>query len=102
VAATRSGTGGAALRTCIGCRKRAPKAQLMRIVLRNGAPVLDLGQRMEGRGAYLCRKAQCFAEATRKRGLGRSFRTGFQDGVSLTALWDLVPELGRGSGVSAT
>ena len=60
------------VRTCIGCLKRRPKHELVRLVSAGGG--LGIGN-VEGRGFYLCREVGCLESArtgTRlKRLLGR-------------------------------
>ncbi|MSW83815.1 MAG: DUF448 domain-containing protein [Actinobacteria bacterium] len=58
-------------RRCVGCGRVAPKAELLRIVVRSAAPVLDPEQREPGRGRYLCGGA-CAQEAVRRRAFGRA------------------------------
>ncbi|WP_152362457.1 YlxR family protein [Microlunatus speluncae] len=66
------------VRTCVGCRRRADKSTLIRIV-RTGADLeLDLRQRSPGRGAYLHRELGCLDQAIKKRALGRALRA---DGI---------------------
>jgi predicted RNA-binding protein YlxR (DUF448 family) len=54
------------LRTCVGCRRRFAKQQLVRFVVGEGGLVLGSP---EGRGAYLCRNASCLDAALRRRDL---------------------------------
>ena len=62
-------------RTCVCCRKKAGKDALLRIVRsKNGEIRLDPKQRLEGRGAYVCREGDCFSLLQKKRGLERAFR----------------------------
>lgn len=50
-------------RTCIGCGKKAPKGDLIRIVRASDeAVLLDGSERAPGRGAYVC-SAACFSRA---------------------------------------
>jgi len=43
------------LRTCIGCMKKRPKYELVRLVLsENGVLKLDPTGKVSGRGSYLC------------------------------------------------
>lgn len=66
---------GTPLRKCIGCGKMIEKPQLLRVVMNTaGEFMLDQRQKSEGRGAYLCRNAECFAKAVKGRGLERSFK----------------------------
>jgi predicted RNA-binding protein YlxR (DUF448 family) len=69
----------------VGCGRRAPKAELLRIAIRGMGDareaVADPLARMPGRGAYLCRgrrpgsaEAACLALALRRGALGRALR----------------------------
>ncbi len=46
-------------RTCVVCRAKGTKSSLVRVVLRDGAPVLDLDQKLPGRGGYVHRSLDC-------------------------------------------
>ena len=48
-----------AVRTCTVCGCKAPKEELCRFVWRDKRPVLDVGKRMAGRGAYCCDRQRC-------------------------------------------
>jgi len=63
-------------RTCIACRRTAPPATLWRLTRPVGGPVrLDGGRRQPGRGAYLCRRPECWRGAlTTPAALSRAFR----------------------------
>lgn len=54
------------IRTCTGCRRRAPRATLVRLAVRDGRVVVDPDRRCPGRGAWLCRDADCLEQALRK------------------------------------
>ncbi|WP_412736907.1 YlxR family protein [Krasilnikovia sp. MM14-A1259] len=79
------GHGGASpVRTCIGCRKRAPASQLLRFVaVGTGAELRllpDPARRLPGRGAHVHPDPACFALAERRRAFGRALRlTGVPD-----------------------
>lgn len=61
------------LRTCAGCRRVRPKADLVRIArLSDGAAAVDLAGRLPGRGAYVCRTTECVASAEKR--LARALR----------------------------
>jgi len=62
------------IRTCAGCGAKAPKPELVRYVLRDGAPVADPDQRAAGRGAYVHDDPACLERATRRGGFPRAFR----------------------------
>ena len=61
------------VRTCVGCRGRAPKAQLARMVW-DGRLVLDPTQVRPGRGAYLHPDRRCIEQALRRRAVGRALK----------------------------
>ena len=61
-------------RTCIGCRLRAPKPELVRLVWGEHGLQVDWKQRSAGRGAYLHQHPECLAQAVRRRALGRALR----------------------------
>lgn len=67
---------GEPVRMCAGCRERAPKKELIRIVRTpDGQIVADAGGKVPGRGAYLCRKSACLAKARKSRALERMLET---------------------------
>jgi uncharacterized protein len=64
----------APVRTCLGCRRKAPQDQLLRFVARKGELIADSARRLPGRGAYTCRKAACFEQAASRRAFARTLR----------------------------
>ncbi|HEU5222760.1 MAG TPA: YlxR family protein [Candidatus Lumbricidophila sp.] len=62
------------VRTCIGCRSRAPRSSLLRVVFLDGRVVPDDTATRPGRGAWLHPDRGCFELATRKRAFGRALR----------------------------
>ena len=61
------------LRQCLGCREMKPKAELVRVVRSpEGAVSLDLRGKAPGRGAYVCRSADCLKKALRSKAVSRS------------------------------
>ncbi|WP_078901613.1 YlxR family protein [Actinacidiphila yeochonensis] len=61
-------------RTCIGCRQRAAKSDLLRVAVIEGACVPDLRGTLPGRGAYLHPALACLDQAVRRRAFSRAFR----------------------------
>ena len=62
-------------RTCMGCGRKAHKAELLRFVVdETGGLLFDLGQRAAGRGGYLCRRASCLDQAVKRRRISVRFR----------------------------
>ncbi|MFS3129651.1 YlxR family protein [Nocardioides sp. Bht2] len=66
------------VRTCIGCRKRATKNELLRVVAGSDvdgqAVVPDPRGTAPGRGAYLHRDVECLDLAVRRRAFARALR----------------------------
>jgi predicted RNA-binding protein YlxR (DUF448 family) len=48
------------LRTCIACRKVKKKREMVRLVRSGESVVVDNSSRQPGRGAYLCRRLECW------------------------------------------
>jgi predicted RNA-binding protein YlxR (DUF448 family) len=68
------------LRTCVACRTTGEKRGLVRIVRTSqGGVEVDLTGKADGRGAYLCRRRQCWLEALRREGLARALRVKIWD-----------------------
>jgi predicted RNA-binding protein YlxR (DUF448 family) len=59
-------------RTCAGCGRKAPKAELVRFGERDGALARD--ERATGRGVYTCRRLACFERARERRAFSRALR----------------------------
>ncbi len=61
-------------RTCIGCRTRTTKVDLLRVVVDGDEFVADPQGRLAGRGAYLHPNRECFELAVRRKALSRALR----------------------------
>ncbi|MFP3902205.1 MAG: YlxR family protein [Acidimicrobiia bacterium] len=63
------------MRTCIGCRRRRPQAELVRFVRAADGSVIR-GRRLPGRGAWLCSDTEdaCRRAAERRGAFARAFR----------------------------
>lgn len=61
------------MRMCVGCREMRPKKELIRIVRSpEGAVHADFTGKSPGRGAYVCKSAECLAKAQKIRALERA------------------------------
>ena len=67
-------------RSCVGCRERAPKADLLRIARTPGGVRVDPTGTAPGRGAYVHRAAGCVNAALRRGAIARALRTGLSQG----------------------
>ncbi|WP_081830265.1 MULTISPECIES: YlxR family protein [Rhodococcus] len=89
---------GKPVRTCIGCRKQALAADLLRIVAREVQPqgwtlVPDPRRRLPGRGAWLHPDPQCLSQAEKRRAFGRALRvSGSLDTAALDQLIESLPQ----------
>lgn len=64
------------MRMCVACREMQPKKELVRVVRTpEGAVILDVTGRANGRGAYLCKKSACLEKAIKSRALERALET---------------------------
>ena len=82
-------------RTCVGCRERGDKRELLRIVRAPDGDVrVDRGGKAPGRGAYVHREASCLHAALSRGVLARALRSGLpaQEAARLKA--DIEQEVG--------
>ncbi|MCR4618821.1 MAG: YlxR family protein [Lachnospiraceae bacterium] len=69
-------------RVCIGCLERKDKKELIRIVrVSEGIYEADVTGKKNGRGAYICKNAECLNLAFKKKGLERSFKESIPEEV---------------------
>jgi predicted RNA-binding protein YlxR (DUF448 family) len=66
-------TGSVAMRTCLGCRRRRPKVEMVRLVRRTDGRV-GPDRTGPGRGAYVCREPACVERALKPGRLAHAFR----------------------------
>ncbi len=77
-------------RRCAGCRELKDKKDLVRVIrTQEGDVLVDLTGRKNGRGAYLCRKQECFEKAVRTKSLERALKAA----VPQEVLSDLEKEI---------
>jgi predicted RNA-binding protein YlxR (DUF448 family) len=62
----------APIRTCAGCGRKAPQAELLRFAAVDGR--LTPGRALEGRGVYTCRRLACFERAASRNAFSRVLR----------------------------
>ena len=61
-------------RTCVGCRTRASRATLLRVVAVDGSLVVDPDRRLPGRGASVHPDPRCVDLADKRRAFSRALR----------------------------
>jgi uncharacterized protein len=70
------------VRTCVGCRREAGKAALIRVVRGpEGGAAIDRTGRAAGRGAYVHEDPSCIDLARKRKALERALRTAIQPEV---------------------
>ncbi len=63
------------MRKCTGCNELKPKKELIRVIVTPEDEVmLDTTGKKNGRGAYICTKAECLREARKHKGLEKSLK----------------------------
>ncbi|MCR4924476.1 MAG: YlxR family protein [Lachnospiraceae bacterium] len=63
------------LRKCVGCNEMRDKKQLIRIVRgKDGEIKVDEKGKASGRGVYICRKRECFENASKRKRLEASLK----------------------------
>jgi predicted RNA-binding protein YlxR (DUF448 family) len=72
------------VRTCVGCRRRRPAAELRRLALApgQGQPkvIPDLARMLQGRGAWVCLDdPDCLEKAAKKGRLARALKAANPD-----------------------
>jgi uncharacterized protein len=72
-------------RTCAGCGRKAPQAELLRFVARGGE--LTPSTKGAGRGVYTCRRLTCFERATAHHSFNRTLKTSVRVDPGLARLY---------------
>ena len=73
------------IRTCAGCGRQAPKAELLRFAASDGD--LAPSPKGPGRGVYTCRRLACFERAVEKRAFNRILKTTVRVDPGLARLY---------------
>lgn len=59
------------IRSCIICKKKKNKHDLIRIVALDGEAKIDINQNISSRGIYICDDISCLERMQKARGLGK-------------------------------
>lgn len=63
------------MRMCVGCQEMKEKRNMIRVLkTQENTFCIDTTGKKNGRGAYLCKSADCLTKAIRNHGLERSFK----------------------------
>ena len=70
------------MRMCLGCGEMKPKKELLRVVKSpEGAIAFDRVGKAPGRGAYVCKSAECLAKAVKTHALERQLECSVSEEV---------------------
>lgn len=70
------------MRMCLGCQEMKPKRELIRVVKDQDNNIsVDFKGKQPGRGAYICRNADCFAKARKAKRFERAFESKISDDI---------------------
>ena len=74
------------MRMCVGCGEMKPKREMVRVVrppeqAADTGISLDLTGKKPGRGAYICKSADCLRQARKAKRLERAFACPIPDEV---------------------
>lgn len=62
-------------RQCVGCGENKDKKDMLRVIKTGENEILlDETGKKNGRGAYICKSADCFSKAVKTKGLERSLK----------------------------
>jgi uncharacterized protein len=81
------------VRTCVGCRERTAKSELLRVVAVDGVLTPDPAGRLPGRGASVHPDPRCVDLAERRRAFGRALRLAGP--LDVTPVRDFLPQPAR-------
>ncbi len=63
-------------RTCIACRAKGSKENFLKVVKNKESEFkLERDIRLDGRGAYVCKKQECIEKCKKTKALNRAFKT---------------------------
>ena len=75
------------VRTCVGCRERGARSDLLRVVLINGTLAVDERGLLPGRGARVHPTVACLELADKRRAFSRALRIQGQVDVGPVREW---------------
>lgn len=62
------------MRMCVACRQMKPKSDLVRIIKGDGGIITDKSGKVQCRGVYMCKSAECVRTGIKKKSLERAFK----------------------------
>jgi len=69
-------------RTCIVCRTKGDKSKFLKIVKnKDGEVLIEKDKKLDGRGAYICKKQECLEKCGKTKALNRVFKCNVPENV---------------------
>lgn len=68
-------------RRCVACRKNKQQNEMLRIAKRENEFLIDMQHKIGGRGAYICKDAQCLQLTIRKRLLNKAYKMNVGENI---------------------
>lgn len=69
------------LRMCVATRELKPKQELVRLVKKDGAILIDEKQKMQGRGVFVSKDAEIVKSLKKSKALNRAFKMQVPDSI---------------------
>ena len=79
------------VRTCVGCRIRVDRSELLRVVARSGVVVPDPSEILPGRGAWVHPTPACVEKSITRKAFGRAFRV--RDALDTDQILEALPSI---------
>ena len=77
--------------TCIACRNKKHKEELLRIVSKNGSAMLDTAQKINTRGIYICNDKTCISRLLKAKDITKCVKID----ASKESIMELLGNLGE-------
>ena len=79
------------IRTCIACRAKKEKHELLRIVAKQNQAILDKTQKENARGIYLCEDKACINKLLKAKDISKCIKID----VTMDSMKELLRNLGE-------
>lgn len=68
-------------RRCVACRQAKQQMEMIRIAKVGGKFIVDINNKLGGRGAYVCADKNCIQLTIKKHLLNRSFKSNIDNSI---------------------
>ena len=66
------------VRTCVSCRKKDNKENLLRIISSQGVAKIDTTQKENTRGIYICNNKECIKKLLKMKNINKVVKNGVE------------------------